>query len=185
MWLSIHAAFTEEGGGGSGGKEKGGTEGSRGWRRGRYEEEEKGGRDGGLRGREVVFLFFLAQGEGKTIGVQMDASPLFLDDPPLPLPPPPPSSRPFLLSALAGCLERGTPRRGGLLGQHLCKIWINKIAEGVCLTVCVCVSALKLFACFVFLFFFLFPSSLFVCESVFMCWGLACLSKEKGPQCPL
>lgn len=45
---------------------------------------EQGRRDWGLRGREVVFLSLLAQREGKTIGVQMDASPLFLDDLPLP-----------------------------------------------------------------------------------------------------
>lgn len=65
MWLSIHAAFTEEGG-----------------KEGEGEEEEAREGKGGLRGREVVFLFSLAQREGKTIGVQMDASPLFLDDPP-------------------------------------------------------------------------------------------------------
>lgn len=68
-----------------------GRGGSRGWRRRR---ERRRRRDGGLRGREVVFLFFLAQREGKTIGVQMDASPLFLDD--LPLPPPVPSFHPLL-----------------------------------------------------------------------------------------
>lgn len=71
------------------GKGEGGG-GSRGWRRRR----ERRRRDGGLRGREVVFLFFLAQREGKTIGVQMDASPLFLDDPPLP--PSVPSLHPLL-----------------------------------------------------------------------------------------
>lgn len=79
MWLSIHAAFTEEGG-----KEGGG-----GGRRRRRR------RDDGLRGREVVFLLSLAQGKGKTIGVQMDASPLFLDEPPLT-----PPSHPFILSSI-------------------------------------------------------------------------------------
>lgn len=75
MWLSIHAVFTEEGGWG--------------W--------EEGKRDWGLRGREVVFLSLLAQREGKTIGVQMDASPLFLDD--LPLLSSVPSLHPSLLQS--------------------------------------------------------------------------------------
>ena len=52
-------------------------------RRGRRSRKERR-RDGGLRGRELVFLYSLARRGGKTIGVQMDASPLFLDDPPLP-----------------------------------------------------------------------------------------------------
>lgn len=76
--------------GGKGGERRGSR--GRGWRRRR--DGRRRGRDGGLRGREVVFLFFLAQREGKTIGVQMDASPLFLDDPPLPLP------RPSILSSI-------------------------------------------------------------------------------------
>lgn len=88
MWLSIHAAFTEEGGGevrvgwGWGGAgETGVSEGER-W---------------------SFFLSLLAQREGKTIGVQMDASPLFLDDLPLP------SLRPNVLGT-----DGGTSwRRGG------------------------------------------------------------------------
>lgn len=75
------------------GEGRGGSRGGGGRRRERR-------RDVGLRGREVVFLFFLAQREGKTIGVQMDASPLFLDDPPPPslhpIPPSIPSFHPLL-----------------------------------------------------------------------------------------
>lgn len=63
MWLSIHTAFTVEGGG---------------WRM----ERGDGGRDHGHRGREVVFLFSLAQRDGKTIGVQIDASSYSLRNPP-------------------------------------------------------------------------------------------------------
>lgn len=51
--------------------------------------EGGGGRRGGEAGvsegeRWSFFLSLLAEREGKTIGVQMDASPLFLDDLPLP-----------------------------------------------------------------------------------------------------
>lgn len=80
MWLSIHAAFTEEGG------------------------KEAGKRKGGLTERGEVFLRSLAQREGKTIRVQIDASPLFLDDPPPPL------------SCVPGCLAES---RMALFAVHL------------------------------------------------------------------
>lgn len=95
--VALHSRCFHRGGraGGGSGEGKGGKR-----RRGR-----RGRRDGGLRGREVVFLFSLAQREGKTIGVQMVASPLFLDDPP------PPSFRllpPSLLSGVSACVEKNS-----------------------------------------------------------------------------
>lgn len=126
MWLSIHAAFTEEAGGkrgggrGVGGGEGGGTGG--------------GGGGGTVVSEEERWSFsssWLREKEKQLVCKWMPLPYSWMTRPSLC--PVPPSSPPFLPSALSGCLERGTPWRGGLPAEHLCKIWINKIAEGVCL----------------------------------------------------
>lgn len=117
MWLSIHAAFTEEGG----------------WR------WEEGKRDWGLRGREVVFLSLLAQREGKNNWCANGCLSLV---PGWPAPPFLHPISPSIPSAVSGCLKGGTLLWRG----DLCKNWINNVADSLC-CMCVLKIPLLCFVC--------------------------------------